>query len=123
MLSMQVLSAAAPARNQHPLPSPPEGGRRMPVDQLESGYKLRGAEEPRRPTADADGEEAAAGAADGGGRAGRRHAADRRREEQASRAGFGVRRVFVLDQVSTIYSMQTMLIHLIGLTFRLLGKS
>ena len=76
----------------------------MRVDQLESGYKLRGAEEPRRPTADADGEEAASGAADGGGRAGRRHAADRRREEQASRAGFGVRRMLVLDQASFLYA-------------------
>ena len=100
-LSMQVFSAAAPSRNQHPLPSPPEGGRRMPVDQLESGHQLRGAEEPRRPTADADGEETAARAADGGGRAGRRHAADRRREEQTSRAGLWIRRMLVLDQASS----------------------
>ena len=96
---MQVISAAAPPRNQHPLPSPPEGGRRMRVDQLEPGHQLRGAEEPRRPTADADGEETAARAADG--RAGRRHAADRRREEQTSRAGLWIRRMLVLDQASS----------------------
>ena len=100
VLSMQVFSAAAPPRDQHPLPSAPEGGRRVRVDQLEPGHQLRGAEEPRRPTADADGEETAARAAGGGGRAGRRYAADRRREEQTSRAGPWIRRVLVLDQAS-----------------------